>query len=168
MWTAHCVEADTWPSSQQVMDDDRGILPALPEAPSGSTGSTGSTGSIGYGGQGTCEGGCHRAAQRLMEVSGHMEAEYWGGESVCVCGGREGECSHTPRLVHEHHVHGSFSAWGLQCIGCVSWGGGAWSRVPPHQGGRSRRPFGGEWPMEDVVVHPWSIPASLSNCAACD
>ena len=73
VWTAHSVEADAWPSSQPVMDDDRGILPALSEFPSGSIGSTRYTGS---GEQGTCESGCHQAAQRLMEVSGHMEAEY--------------------------------------------------------------------------------------------
>ena len=76
VWTAHSVEADAWPSSQSVMDDDRGILPALSEVPSGSIGSTRYTGSVGSEEQGTCESGCHQAAQRLMEVSGHMEAEY--------------------------------------------------------------------------------------------
>ena len=81
VWTAHSAEADAWPSSQQAMDDNRGILlPGLPEAPSGSTGSTRPAGSIGSEVQGTCESGCHRAGQRLMEVSGHRVAEYWGGE----------------------------------------------------------------------------------------
>ena len=76
-----------------------------------------------------------------------------------VCGG--GGSALILRLVHEHHVHGSFGAWGLQCIGFVTLcpeGSGAWRwvpLVPSHPDRGYRRPL-------------WGITASFSKCAACD